>query len=222
MAKAFKTQAAFRAWLEKNHASEKELMMRLFKVHAKAKGIGYREALDESLCYGWIDGVRRGLDADSFEQRFTPRKAKSNWSRVNIERMKELIAEVRVAKPGLDAFEKRDKIAQAPYSFENRNVKLAPAFLERLEANAKAWAFYQALAPGYRRTTAFWVMQAKREETRERRFQTLLDRATRGLKIGLLEADEQRTTGPEASGGDRKGRRGRGTAKVLHRRLRAD
>jgi uncharacterized protein YdeI (YjbR/CyaY-like superfamily) len=97
---AFRTSEAFRSWLEENHAVETELWIRLYKVHARAKGIGYREALDESLCFGWIDGVRRSLDADSFAQRFTPRKPKSNWSATNLKRVKELEAEGRMHPAG--------------------------------------------------------------------------------------------------------------------------
>src|SRR5688572_10006189 len=122
MAKAFKTQADFRNWLEKNHASEKELVMRLFKVHARDRGIGYREALDEALCYGWIDGVRRALDEDSITQRFTPRQKKSNWSAVNIKRVKELQKEGRMCAPVLAAFNARDATAVSPYSFEAKEM----------------------------------------------------------------------------------------------------
>ena len=186
MAKAFKTQAAFRKWLEQHHGSETELILRLYKVHALHKGIGYRQALEEALCWGWIDGVVRSLDADSFQQRYSPRKAKSNWSRVNIKRMKELIAKGKAAPPGIVAFERRDKIAAAPYSFENRNITLAPAFMKRLKANPKAWTFFQSEPPGYRRTTVFWVMQAKKEETREKRFRTMLDRMAQGERMGIL------------------------------------
>ena len=185
-AKAFKQQADFRRWLEKNHGTEKELMIRLYKVHALHKGIGYRQALDEALCWGWIDGVVRSLDADSFQQRYTPRKAKSNWSLVNIKRMKQLIAEGKAAPPGIAAFERRDKIAAAPYSFENRNITLSPAFMKRLKANPGAWKFFQSEPPGYRRNTVFWVMQAKKEETREKRFRTMLDRMAKGERMGLL------------------------------------
>src|SRR5882672_6843432 len=102
----FRTQAAFAAWLKGNHATKTELWMRLFKVHAKSKGIGYREALDESLCWGWIDGVRYSLDADSFTQRFTPRQSKSIWSAVNLKRIKELIATKKVMPSGLEAFKR--------------------------------------------------------------------------------------------------------------------
>jgi uncharacterized protein YdeI (YjbR/CyaY-like superfamily) len=186
VAKAFKTQADFRKWLKKNHGSRAELVMRLYKVHALHKGIGYRQALEEALCWGWIDGVVRSLDADSFQQRYTPRKPKSNWSRVNIKRMKQLIAAGKVAPSGLAAFERRDKIAAAPYSFENRNVTLSPAFMKRLKANAKAWKFFQSEPAGYRRTTMFWVMQAKKDETREKRFRTMLDRMSKGERMGIL------------------------------------
>ena len=106
MARSFRTREDFRAWLEKNHATENELTIRLFKVHAKDRGIGYREALDEALSFGWIDGVRRGLDDDSFTTRFTPRKKRSNWSAVNIKRAKELEAEGRMNAAGLAAWGK--------------------------------------------------------------------------------------------------------------------
>lgn len=185
MAKAFKTSGDFRKWLEKNHAKEKELILRCFKVHAKARGIGYKEGLDEALCYGWIDGVRRGLDADSFTVRFTPRKPKSNWSKVNIKRAKELIAEGRMRPPGLAAFEAR-KTGVAPYSFEHEPKELAPAFEKQLRVNKKAWEFFQSQAPWYRRTSTFWVMQAKREETRAKRFATLLECSANGKPIPLL------------------------------------
>lgn len=161
--------------------------MRLYKVHARSKGIGYREALDEALCFGWIDGVRRALDADSFTQRFTPRKAKSNWSDVNIARAKELIAEGRMHAAGLAAFGKRDTSATAPYSYLRDEAALAPEFLARLQANKRAWAHWQKLAPYYRRVSTFWVMSAKRDETRERRFAELLRKVSRGEKVGILE-----------------------------------
>lgn len=186
--RAFATPAAFRAWLLRHGATETELWIRLYKTHARAKGIGYREALDESLCVGWIDGVRRALDADSFVQRFSPRKKKSIWSAVNIKRATELEAEGRMTAPGLAAFRARQE-GSAPYSFESRSLTLAPAFLEALRKNRKAWEHYESRAPGYKRTATFWVMTAKREETRARRFQALLDACARGRPIGLLERE---------------------------------
>jgi uncharacterized protein YdeI (YjbR/CyaY-like superfamily) len=186
MAKAFKTQADFRRWLQKHHATEKELMMRLFKVHAKERGIGYREALDEALCWGWIDGVRRSLDEDSFTQRFTPRKKKSNWSAVNIKRAKELVKEGRMCAPGLAAFEARDRTAISPYSFESGSLKLDPALEKRFRANKTAWEFFQAQPPGYRKLMTFRIMTAKREETRAKRLQQLLDVSAKKRRVGLV------------------------------------
>lgn len=160
--------------------------MRLFKVHARSKGIGYREALDEALCFGWIDGVRRALDEDSFTQRFTPRKAKSNWSSVNIKRVQELIAEDRMHPAGLAAFNARDANARAPYSFEHGPKTLAPALEKRFRANKKAWAFWESCPPYYKRVVSFYIMGAKREETRERRLENVLRCSEKGERLPML------------------------------------
>ena len=187
MPKSFKTQADFAAWLKKNHATKSELMMRLFKVHARARGIGYREALDESLCWGWIDGVRRALDADSFTQRFTPRKKKSYWSTVNIKRFKELQAEGRVRPPGLEAFKRWDG-KKPPYSAEQPAHTLSPEAERRFRANKKAWEFWDTkLAPGYKKITTYWIMSAKKPETHVSRLAHAIERAAKGLKIGVLD-----------------------------------
>ena len=184
--KAFRTQQDFRAWLKENHGTQKELMLRLFKVHAKHRGIGYREALDEALCWGWIDGVVRRLDEDSFQQRFTPRTARSNWSTVNIKRMQTLIAEGKAAEPGIAAFERRGRTAPAPYSNEHRGMKLAPVYVKRLKREPKAWKFFDALPPGYKHLMVFRVMSPKREETRERRFTQLLHYMRKEKRMPLV------------------------------------
>jgi uncharacterized protein YdeI (YjbR/CyaY-like superfamily) len=185
---AFRAQKDFAAWLRTNHASTTELCIRLFKVHAKHRGIGYREALDESLCWGWIDGVRHAFDADSFTVRFTPRKPKSIWSAVNIKRFKELLAAKRVRPPGLAAF-KRWSRKKAPYSFENRPKKLSPTYLKQLRANPVAWAFFRAQAPWYQRIIAHFVMSAKRQETRDSRAAAVLKWHARGKRIPELARD---------------------------------
>jgi uncharacterized protein YdeI (YjbR/CyaY-like superfamily) len=184
--KSFRTQAAWRAWLEKHHATERELILRLFKVHAKHRGIGYREALDEALCFGWIDGVLHRIDEDSFRQRWTPRKAKSKWSHVNIRRFKELKKEGRVHPAGLAVFDENN-VAHAPYSYESPRLVLDPAFEKRLRANRKAWTFWESEPPGRKRTVVFWIMSAKKPETRDRRFSIVLDKAARGISAGVLE-----------------------------------
>ena len=161
-------------------------MIRLFKVHARHRGIGYKEALDEALCFGWIDGVRRALDEDSFVQRFTPRRPKSNWSAVNIKRAGELEAGGRMHPAGLAAFRARDR-RKAPYSFESRAATLDAAFVKQLKARPRAWKFFESQPPGYRRITTFWIMSARKPETRASRFGVLLDCSRRGRRIPLLE-----------------------------------
>jgi uncharacterized protein YdeI (YjbR/CyaY-like superfamily) len=179
----FAGPAEFRAWLAKNHATASELFVRCSKTH-EAKGLTYRQALDEALCLGWIDGVRHGVDASSFSVRFTPRKPRSAWSTINIKRFQQLQAEGRVKRAGLSAFEARVK---SHYSFESRPRALAPAYLRRFRSNARAWAFFEAQPPWYRRTSSFWVMSAKQLETRDRRLAQLIARSARGEGIPPLK-----------------------------------
>ena len=184
--KSFASRAQFRAWLERNHAKVAELNLRLYKVHARERGVTYREALDEALCFGWIDGVRRALDEDSFTQRFSPRRQGSKWSVVNRRRWKELQAAGLVAAPGLAAW----RVASAKpagYSFESRPTTLARSYLQQLAANKKAYAYFQAEAPWYRRTTSFYVMNAKQEETRQRRLANLIACCAQQRRIGVLD-----------------------------------
>jgi uncharacterized protein YdeI (YjbR/CyaY-like superfamily) len=171
--RTFASRAKLRAWLERNHARTAELNLRLFKVHARERGVTYREALDEALCFGWIDGVRRAYDADSFTQRFSPRRRGSKWSQVNQRRMRLLHAAGRVAAPGLAAWKAAPK-QPAGYSFEAKPVALAKRYLSQLKANSDAYGYFQQQAPWYRRTSSFWVMSAKQEETRQRRLEQLI------------------------------------------------
>jgi uncharacterized protein YdeI (YjbR/CyaY-like superfamily) len=173
--RAFASQGAFRGWLERHHSQRSELLVRCFKVHAAARGLGYRQALDEALCFGWIDGVRHGIDEDSFSVRFTPRKRGSYWSAVNRRRAAELEAGGRMHAAGRAALPTPNAPPPARYSFEGREAGLSPAFRRRLRASPRARAFFEAQPPWYQRTAAFWVMSAKKEETRERRFVVLLE-----------------------------------------------
>ena len=186
--KAFRTTAAFRAWLEKHHATATELEIRIFKVHAARRGITYAQALDEALCFGWIDGVVHRLDVDSFSQRFTPRKPRSTWSRRNVGHVERLKEAGRMTAAGLAAYGARDEGRTGLYSFEQEKPELTPAHLKALRANPTAWKFYQGQAPGYRRLTAHWVMSAKKDETRAKRLDVLIDCSARGRKIPPLEA----------------------------------
>ena len=182
---SFRTPAAFRAWLTRNHAKATELVLRCFKTHAADQGVTYAQALDEALCFGWIDGVRRRVDGDSFSVRFTPRRPRSIWSRVNIAHVERLTKAARMTKPGLAAFAARTEARTGVYSFE-RPATLAPAYARILRANAAAWAYYQSQAPWYRRTTTHWIMSAKREDTRAKRLASLIGCSARGTTIPEL------------------------------------
>jgi len=179
----FSSAAEFRRWLEANHDSTRELLVRCFKTHAQSPGLTYRQALDEALCFGWIDGVRRAVDADSFSVRFTPRKPKSYWSAVNTRRALELEREGRMHSAGRAAFKSRESERKGRYSFENRPSKLDPELEKQFRSHKRAWDFFQAQAPWYRRTCAFWVMDAKREETRARRLEALILSSARGEPV---------------------------------------
>jgi uncharacterized protein YdeI (YjbR/CyaY-like superfamily) len=134
----FKSAAAFRGWLEKHHASSREVWLGFYKAGSDKRGISYKESVDVALCFGWIDGIRRSLDDERYVQRFTPRTAKSYWSAVNTKRAHELIAEGRMHAAGQAAFDRRDAGATARYSFERETAELSPADLARFEKHARA------------------------------------------------------------------------------------
>jgi uncharacterized protein YdeI (YjbR/CyaY-like superfamily) len=181
----FKTAAAWRRWMETNHDKATEKLVGFHKVGSGNSGISYKEALDVALCFGWIDGVRRGGDA-TWQIRFTPRRPKSIWSAVNIKRIEELKAEGRMHAAGLAAYEARDPKRQKRYSFENRDAALSPAEERTFRANKKAWEFFSKMPPSHRRPATWWVVSAKREETRARRLKTLIEDSAAGRKIKPL------------------------------------
>ncbi len=183
----FASPQKFRDWLEKNHRIMPELLVRCYKVHARNKGMTYREALDEALCFGWIDGVRRSVDDESFSTRFTPRKPKSKWSAVNIKRATELQTEGRMHSAGEAAFAARAAATSKRYSYESRPTQLDAGLLKKLRANKRAWAFFQSQPPWYQRTSTFWIMEAKRDETRARRLAELIARSAKREPIRLLD-----------------------------------
>lgn len=171
----FPNSAGFRAWLTENHATCTELIVGFYKRDSGTPSITYSEALDQALCFGWIDGVRKSVDAASYTIRFTPRKPKSYWSAVNTKRAKELIKLGMMQSPGLKAFEARDQATTKRYSFERRNAKFPRAYSKQFRSNPGAWAFFQSQPPYYKRVATWWVISAKQEETRFRRLQTLID-----------------------------------------------
>lgn len=186
-AKFFRSAGEFRRWLEAHHSTAEELWVGFYKKGASRRGITYAEAVDESLCFGWIDGIRKGIDAERYTNRFTPRKPRSNWSNVNTRRVAELTAEGRMHPAGLAAFESRDESRAGVYSFENRDAAtLTRAQEARFRSNAEAWSFFEGQPPGYRKTAIWWVVSAKREETREKRLTTLITDSANGLRIAML------------------------------------
>ena len=178
----FAGPAAFRKWL-RGHAKATELWVGFWKKDSGRKGLTYEQAVDEALCFGWIDGLAKRHDELSYKQRFSPRKPGSIWSAINIGKVERLKAAGRMARPGLEAFENRDPRKTGLYSFENRDVKFSAAAEKAFRANRKAWAFFDKQPPGYRRLMTFWVMSAKREETRERRLERLVARSAAGERI---------------------------------------
>ena len=186
----FKSAADFGAWLEKHHASESALLVGFHKK-SLGRGITYPEALDQALCFGWIDGVRRRIDAESYSIRFTPRRPGSIWSAVNLKRAKQLESQGKMSAAGLRAFRERDKQKGRQYSYEREAAKFSPTLDRTLRANKAAAAFFDAQPPGYRKVVTFWIMSAKQEETRERRLTQLIDRSAKGLRIDLLSPNRE-------------------------------
>ena len=183
----FATPADFRRWLKKHHKSKDELLVGFYKKGSGRPSITWPESVDEALCFGWIDGVRRSLDEESYTIRFTPRRPGSNWSLINIRKVAALIRDGLMEPAGLEAFEKRDEAKSGVYSFEQReHAKLDRKAEAKFKANRAAWKFFQAQPPGYRKIAAFFVVSAKREETRERRLQRLIADSAAGRRIGLL------------------------------------
>jgi uncharacterized protein YdeI (YjbR/CyaY-like superfamily) len=182
----FKSLSELHKWFQKNHSKTSEVWIGFYKVSSGKKGISYKEAVDEALCFGWIDGIRKGLDEESYVNRFTPRKKSSIWSNVNIKRINELIEDGRVQPAGLAAFKERTKERSGLYSFEQNSHKLAPAFEKKFKANKKAWTYFTSRAPWYQRTSIHWVMNAKQEATRLKRLETLITDSENEKTIALL------------------------------------
>ena len=187
----FKSQPDFRKWLEKNHNKTAELVVGFYKVGTGKKSIGYKESVDEALCFGWIDGVRRRIDVESYSIRFTPRRTGSIWSRANIKRAEELEKLGLMKESGLKIFHSFDKKKTNRYSFEQKTVKLSSEFEKQFKANKKAWEYFQSMPPSYRKPAMWWVMSAKQEETRIRRMNTLIADSEAGIKIKVLTLERK-------------------------------
>jgi uncharacterized protein YdeI (YjbR/CyaY-like superfamily) len=184
--KFFKSSSDFRNWLQARHKKDRELWVGFYKKDSGKPSLTYSEAVDESLCYGWIDGVRKSIDADAYKIRFTPRKQRSKWSAVNIRRVRQLVDSGRMCPAGWKAFQGAEDHSRA-YSYEQRDTAKLPATDERkFRANTKAWAFFKIQPPWYRRTSTFWVISAKREETQQKRLAILIADSARKKTIAPL------------------------------------
>ena len=183
----FATPEEFGAWLEEHHESETELLVGFYKKGSGKPSITWPQSVEQALRFGWIDGIRRSLGEESYTIRFTPRKPSSNWSKVNVATVERLKAEGSMAPAGLRAYEARREDRTGIYSFERRQAaELPPDFERRFQASRKAWEWFSSRPPGYRRTATHWVVSAKRDDTRRRRLETLIDCSAEGRKIPLL------------------------------------
>ena len=181
----FPGAAAFRRWLVKHHATAPELLVGFYKVGTGRKSVTWSLAVDEALCVGWIDGIRRSVDGESYSIRFTPRRPGSTWSPINLAKVKQLRREGRMRPAGLAVFGKR-KPTRGVYSYDRKPVRLSSAFLARLKARPEAWAGFAARPRSYRQTAIFWVMSAMQPATRERRLEHLIAASASGRPIAPL------------------------------------
>jgi len=181
--RVFPTAADFRAWLEAHHDRATELWVGYYRKSVPKTSMTYREAVDEALCFGWIDGLTKRIDDEVHANRFTPRTRRSTWSAVNVARMGELIAAGRAHPSGIHAFEARTADNTGIYAHENPPADLPPHYLAQLRADEAAWRWWQAQTPGYRRSATWWVVSAKQEVTRDRRLASLIEDCAAGRMI---------------------------------------
>lgn len=179
----FSTPADFRRWLLDNHSTEKELLVGFYKVDSGKPSMKWSESVDEALCFGWIDGVRKSVDDKRYTIRFTPRRATSIWSAINLKKMKLLIRKGLVLPAGLAVYNKRKKEKTNIYSHENDLRKLNPRYEKQFRSSKKAWNFFISSAPSYQRVCIHWIMSAKQEETQKSRLQKLMESSQAGLKL---------------------------------------
>ncbi|HEX2906672.1 MAG TPA: YdeI/OmpD-associated family protein [Phototrophicaceae bacterium] len=181
----FVSESEFHQWLSQNHAQVTELWVGFYKKKTGEPSITYPEALDEALCFGWIDGLRKTIDEASYKIRFTPRKVGSLWSRVNTNRVEELLKQGRMQPAGIKAYEARQH-DPARYSYEENERKLDTRYEEQFRTHAEAWAFFQSQPPSYQKTANWWVMSAKQETTRQNHLKMLIDASANGERLANI------------------------------------
>jgi len=179
----FATQSNLRKWFEKNYKTKTELIVGFYKVSTQKPSVTWSQSVDEAICFGWIDGIRKSIDEKSYCIRFTPRNPKSNWSAVNIKKATELTNLGLMTPEGIAAFEKRKESNSAIYSYEQTVFELPNNFLNRLKKNKKAWKYFNSQTPSYRRIVTRWILSAKQETTKLNRLKTLIKDCEAGEKI---------------------------------------
>lgn len=182
----FAKQSDLRKWFEKNHDKAAELWVGYYKVNSGKESITWQQSVDEALCFGWIDGIRKSVDEISYTNRFTPRKPNSTWSAINIKRVAELTRLGLMHPAGLHVFHKRDKEKSEKYSYERKTVQLDKDYEARFKKNKRAWDFFQSQPPSYQKPATWWVVSAKQEATRLKRLETLIADSEAQLRIALL------------------------------------
>lgn len=182
----FKDRKLFRNWLMEHHQNAGELWVGYYKKGSGQASITWPESVEEALCFGWIDGIRRSVDEERYKIRFTPRKANSNWSEVNIKSFRKLKKDGLVYPAGLQAFERRKTDTDGKSAYDRKEEVFAASCEKEFRQHPKAWAFFEALAPSYKKSSIWYVVSAKREETRQKRLKILIDSSEKGKKIPLL------------------------------------
>jgi uncharacterized protein YdeI (YjbR/CyaY-like superfamily) len=171
----FSAKSEFRKWLELHHKSEKEVLVGYYKVATGKPSISWSESVDEALCFGWIDGIRKSIDVNCYSIRFTPRNPSSNWSAINIKKAEDLIKSGQMKPEGLELFQKRQVKNSIVYSYENKPETLPEHYRNLFIRNEKAFEFFTSLAPSYQKTMYYWVMSAKQESTQLARLEKLIN-----------------------------------------------
>lgn len=181
----FATQAEFRKWLEKHYQKETELVVGFYKLGSGQPSMTWSESVDQALCFGWIDGVRKSIDKDSYSIRFTPRKKTSNWSAINIKKMEVLTKAGLMTEAGQSAFTQRIESRSKIYSYENEPVLLEAEYENQFRKNTIAWDFFSRQAPSYKKLTIHWIMDAKQEKTRQSRLEKTIHQSEQQKRIQL-------------------------------------
>ncbi len=183
----FSSQKDLRKWFEKNHENETELFLGYYKVHTKIPSVTWSQSVDEAICFGWIDGIRKSIDEKSYYIRFTPRNPKSIWSEINIAKFEKLSKAGLVHPKGIEAFNKKMVEKSKIYSYERKNAKLSKEYEKEIKKNKKAWEYFCKLPPSTKHTTIYWIMSAKKEETQKSRLKILIESSEQNLKIPPLQ-----------------------------------